>query len=62
MIFYPHICFIARKCLKEGGALIVEHGYNQGKQVFQTLIDQGFNNVKVLKDFGGNDRVTFGIK
>ena len=62
MIFYPHICFIARRSLKEGGALIVEHGYNQGERVFQTLIDQGFNNVKVLKDFGGNDRVTFGIK
>lgn len=59
--FYPHICNIARKCLKKGGALIVEHGYDQGEQVSQTLINQGFNNVKVLKDFGGNDRVTYGI-
>ena len=59
--FYPHICNIARKCLKKGGALIVEHGYDQGEQVSQTLINQGFNNVKVLKDFGDNDRVTYGI-
>jgi release factor glutamine methyltransferase len=62
LIFYPHICNIALKCLKKGGALIVEHGYDQGKQVSQTLVNKGFNNVKVLKDFGGNDRVTFGIK
>lgn len=62
LIFYPHICNIALKCLKKGGALIVEHGYDQGGQVSQTLINKGFNNVKVLKDFGGNDRVTYGIR
>ncbi len=62
LIFYPHICNIALKCLKKGGALIVEHGYDQGKQVSQTLVNKGFNNVKVLKDFGGNDRVTYGIR
>ena len=62
MIFYPHICKIAQKCLREGGILAVEHGYDQGEKVLQTLTDQGFNNVKVLKDYGGNDRVTFGIR
>ena len=61
LIFYPHICNIARQCLKNGGALIVEHGYDQADEVRQTLTDKGFNNVKSLKDFGGNDRVTFGL-
>ena len=60
--FYLPICKLSHKCLKEGGLLAVEHGYDQGEQVSQTLMAQGFNNVKVLKDFGGNDRVTFGIK
>ena len=60
--FYPHICELSHKCLRRGGALIVEHGYDQGESVSQTLMAQGFNNVKVLKDFGGNDRVTFGTK
>ncbi len=61
LIFYPHICNIACQCLKNGGALIVEHGYDQADEVRQTLTDKGFNNVKSLKDFGGNDRVTFGL-
>ena len=60
--FYLPICKLSQKCLRNGGILAVEHGYDQGEQVSQTLIAQGFNNVKVLKDFGGNDRVTFGIK
>ena len=60
--FYLPICKLSHKCLREGGILAVEHGYDQGEQVSQTLMTQGFNNVKVLKDFGGNDRVTFGIK
>ena len=60
--FYLPICKLSHKCLRDGGILAVEHGYDQGGQVSQTLMAQGFNNVKVLKDFGGNDRVTFGIK
>ena len=60
--FYLPICKLSHKCLRQGGILAVEHGYDQGEQVSQTLMTQGFNNVKVLKDFGGNDRVTFGIK
>lgn len=60
--FYLPICKLSHKCLREGGILAVEHGCDQGGQVSQTLMTQGFNNVKVLKDFGGNDRVTFGIK
>ena len=60
--FYLPICKLSHKCLREGGILAVEHGYDQGEAVSQTLTAQGFNNVKVLKDFGGNDRVTFGIK
>ena len=60
--FYLPICKLSHKCLKKGGILAVEHGYDQGEQVSQTLMTQGFNNVKVLKDFGGNDRATFGIK
>ena len=60
--FYLPICKLSHKCLRQGGILAVEHGYDQGEQAAQTLMTQGFNNVKVLKDFGGNDRVTFGIK
>ena len=60
--FYLPICELSHKCLRQGGMLAVEHGYDQAEQVAQTLMAQGFNIVKSLKDFGNNDRVTFGIK
>lgn len=60
--FYLPICKLSHKCLRQGGMLAVEHGYDQAEGVSQTLMAQGFNIVKSLKDFGNNDRVTFGIK
>lgn len=62
LIFYPKIAELSHKYLTGGGFLAVEHGYDQAEAVSQTLMAQGFNNVKSLKDFGNNDRVTFGIK
>ena len=62
MDFYLPICKLSHKCLRQGGMLAVEHGYDQAEGVTQTLMAQGFNIVKSLKDFGNNDRVTFGIK
>lgn len=60
--FYLPICKLSHKCLRQGGMLAVEHGYDQAEGVSQTLMAQGFNIVKSLKDFGNNDRVTFGIE
>lgn len=60
--FYLPICELSHKCLRQGGMLAVEHGYDQAEGVSQTLMTQGFNIVKSLKDFGNDDRVTFGIK
>lgn len=60
--FYFRLAFISDKILKEGGALIVEHGYDQGPSVREIFEKQGFNSVTTLIDYGGNDRVTFGRK
>ena len=62
LTFYFHLAFISDKILKNGGALIVEHGYDQGPSVRDIFEKQGFNNVTTLTDLGGNDRVTFGRK
>lgn len=51
----------AQQCLKPGGWLMVEHGYNQAQQVQQLFSDAGFSNVSSQQDFGGNDRVTMGL-
>ena len=51
----------ARDYLVRGGLLAVEHGYDQGELVCQMFTDFGYAQVKTLKDYGGNDRVTLGI-
>jgi release factor glutamine methyltransferase len=51
----------AQRCLKTGGWLMVEHGYDQAVKVEQLFRAAGFSEVSSRKDFGGNDRVTMGI-
>ena len=52
----------ARKLLKDGGALIVEHGYDQGDSVRELFESAGLKKCMTISDYGGNDRVTLGIK
>ena len=52
----------AVKALKSGGALYVEHGYDQGERV-RSIFESGcFVNVHTGKDYAGNERFTCGIK
>lgn len=51
----------ARDYLVRGGLLAIEHGYDQGELVRQIFTDFGFTQVETLQDYGGNDRVTWGI-
>ncbi|MCC3307170.1 peptide chain release factor N(5)-glutamine methyltransferase [Psychrobacter sanguinis] len=51
----------ARDYLARGGLLAVEHGYDQGELVRQMFTDFGYDQVKTMKDYGGNDRVTWGV-
>ncbi|MBJ2128840.1 peptide chain release factor N(5)-glutamine methyltransferase [Alteromonas sp. IB21] len=46
--------------LKQGALLAFEHGFDQGDSVRNLLLATGFSNVKTVKDYGENDRVTFG--
>lgn len=47
--------------LNAQGLLAIEHGYNQGDAVQQIFRQYSFTDVTTLKDFGGNDRVTYGF-
>ncbi|TWV81567.1 peptide chain release factor N(5)-glutamine methyltransferase [Moraxella sp. VT-16-12] len=51
----------AKNHLNKGGLLAIEHGFDQGEKVRLLFDDAGFVNVKTVKDYGGNDRVTFGV-
>ncbi|MCP1660751.1 peptide chain release factor N(5)-glutamine methyltransferase [Neisseria perflava] len=46
--------------LKNGGWLLLEHGYNQGAAAQAILTANGFNQVATLPDLAGLDRITLG--
>ncbi len=44
------------------GLLVLEHGYDQAQKVQDLMLREGLNDVRTIKDYGGNDRVTLGRK
>lgn len=50
----------ARRRLRPGGWLMLEHGHQQGAAVAELLRGQGFIDIQGRSDLGGNDRVTLG--
>jgi release factor glutamine methyltransferase len=46
--------------LKEGGWLLLEHGYDQGAAVRDLLTQHGFERVQTRRDLGGHERISFG--
>lgn len=50
----------APQWLNAQGWLLVEHGYDQAQAIQQLFVQTGFSDVKTVKDYGGNDRVTLG--
>lgn len=58
--FYRRIITQATGYLTYGGCLAFEIGYNQGQSVSE-LMKKDFNNIEILKDISGNDRVVLGI-
>lgn len=59
LLFYRRIIEIAPKLLNKDGIIAFEIGYNQGETVSSMM--SAFNNVQVIKDLCGNDRVVTGI-
>jgi release factor glutamine methyltransferase len=55
--FYRIIAEEAGSHLKRGGKLFLEIGYDQGEDVKELLGRQGFRDIKILKDYSGNERV-----
>lgn len=46
--------------LVPGGWLLLEHGWEQGALVRQLLLQQGYDQVETVRDYGDNERVTLG--
>ena len=55
-----HIATQAKSYLTAGGRLYIEHGYQQGLAVRDILTELGYRDVVTAKDYGGNDRISYG--
>jgi release factor glutamine methyltransferase len=55
---YRQLARGARKHLRAGGTLIVEHGYDQGESVPALFRDAGFVDVEMTRDLSNQPRVT----
>lgn len=62
LYFYRRIIAQAAAFLKENGYLCFEIGYDQGKDVSALMQEAGFEQVIVIKDLSGLDRVVIGGK
>jgi release factor glutamine methyltransferase len=58
--FYDRICAGAREHLVPGGAIVLEHGFDQADAVRARLVAAGFTGVTLVHDLGKNPRVTHG--
>ena len=52
----------AQRCLKPGGWLMLEHGYDQRDEVGFELLHLGYTDIENFSDYGGQPRVTVGRK
>jgi release factor glutamine methyltransferase len=60
--FYRRIIPEAGNFLKPGGILLFEIGCDQGKEVTELMGQAGFQEVRVIRDLAGKDRVVKGRK
>ena len=51
----------AREYLEPGGALVVEHGYDQADALQTRFAAAGFEKITLVRDLGKNPRVTYGF-
>lgn len=61
LYFYKEIANNLPQFLKENSVLILEIGYDQAAKV-KKLLQNNFKNIKIKKDYGGNDRIIIATK
>ena len=58
--FYESISALSKNWLTDGGKLYFEIGINQVERVKKSMLKNGFENIVVLKDYAGIERIIFG--
>jgi len=62
LFYYKAISDEARYHIKNGGILAFEIGLNQGEKVKEILLNFGYRDISILKDFEQRDRVVVAYK
>ena len=62
LYFYRKIIEQADTYLNSGGWLCFEIGYDQGEELRELLVQNGYENVHIGQDLAGLDRTAFGMK
>ncbi len=62
LVYYRRIVEEAEIVLRKGGFIAFEIGYNQGQALKNLLCDNSYENIQVLKDLAGKDRLVIGVK
>ncbi len=60
LIFYKKITEKSRDYLEHSGRLLYEIGFDQGKDVENIMITNGYKDISIIKDLSGLDRVVKG--
>lgn len=61
MAFYDRICAAAAEFLAPGGALVVEHGFDQADAVRERFARAGLTQITLVHDLAKQPRVTWGL-
>lgn len=62
LLFYKRIVKEGEPFLVKGGFLLFEIGHDQGEAVKTIMEEGGFENINIIKDYAGLDRVVMGQK
>ena len=60
LYFYRKIVKEAPNYLNPGGMLFLEIGYNQGEALMNLLGESGYEDIRLIKDLAGHNRVVYG--
>ena len=62
LYFYRVLSQRCKEFLVPSGVLAFEVGWKQAKDVVALMEQNGYSNIRILQDYGGNDRVVLGQK
>lgn len=62
LFFYRILAKESKKYLNDNGMIFLEIGYDQGEKVRELLLEEGYNNIEIIKDLANLNRVVCASK